>query len=96
MEINGTGTDVRIVCGLNELKETYRALFKAMDLSSGDVDSSDTLMDIQTFLYAEAMKAGVNLADHTEWERFLGKPEEQIRPCDVRYADYRFGGSVLG
>lgn len=93
MEINGKGNDVRIMCGLDEVKEIYLALFKAMDIRSGDVDNSDALMDLQVYLYAEATKAGVNLANHMEWERFLGKPEVEIRPCEVRYADYPFGAS---
>ncbi|HEY3267102.1 MAG TPA: hypothetical protein VGM37_09265 [Armatimonadota bacterium] len=91
MEINGTGERVRVICSLAELKELYRALFKAMDIRSGDVDNSDMLMDVQTYLYGEAMKQGVNLEDHTEWERFLGKAESDIRPCEVRYANYPFG-----
>lgn len=90
MEINGSGADVRIVCSLDEVKDIYRALFRAMDLRSGDIDRADTLMDLQTFLYAEAGRRGVDLANHAEWERFLGTPEEEIRPCEIRYADYPF------
>lgn len=90
MEINGSGADVRIVCSLDEVKEMYRALFKAMDLRSGDIDSGDMLMDLQTFLYAEAARRGVDLGNHADWERFLGTPEDEIRPCEVRYADYPF------
>jgi hypothetical protein len=92
MEINGTGRDVRVICSLDELKEIYRALFQAMDLSTGDVDRSDVLMDIQMFLYREAMRQGVQLDKHVEWEKFLGKPDDEIRPCEIRYADYTFGG----
>lgn len=91
MEINGTGNDVRMVCSLDEVKEIYRALFKAMDLRTGNVDETDTLMDLQMFLYAEAMKQGVDLSNHTEWDRFLGKNENEIKPCEVRYANYPFG-----
>lgn len=90
MELNGTGNNVRVVCSLEEIKEIYRALFKAMDLRSGDIDGSDALIDIQSFLYAEAMRQGVDLRNHMEWERFLGKTEEEVRPCEVRYADYPF------
>ena len=90
MEINGSGDDVRIVCSLDEVKEMYRALFKAIDLRSGDIDSGDTLMDLQMFLYAEARRRGVDLGNHSEWERFLGTPESEIRSCEIRYADYPF------
>ena len=87
MEINGSGHDVRISCSLDEVKEIYRALFKAMDLRSGDVDSSDALMDAQTFLYAEAVRQGVNLEEHSEWERFVGKRDIRALDCSRLDAD---------
>lgn len=88
MEINGTGEQVRVVCSLAELKEIYRGLFAAMDPRSGDIDGGDLLIEVQSYLYAEATRQGVDLRNHSEWERFLGKKDEEIRPCEVRYADY--------
>ena len=82
MKINGNGRDVSIECSLDELKEIYRALFKAMDIKSGDIDPGDSLIDLQTYLYAEAARQGVNLDDHAEWERFIGRPECDRAPCE--------------
>jgi hypothetical protein len=76
-----------VLCGIEDLKWIYRALFATLrpDPSTG-MDESDLLIDIQTVLQREAVRAGVDVSDHSQWERFLGTAAPV--PCEQRYAAY--------
>jgi hypothetical protein len=79
MEINGINDQVRIHCTLEELRTIYLALRRGVDMESDE--STDALMDVQTYLHAEARRQGIDPQNHAEWERFLGIPEEEVRGC---------------
>lgn len=74
-------------CGMEDLKWIYRALFATLRPDpSASMDESDLLIDIQTVLQQEAVRVGVDISDHSQWERFLGAAMPV--PCAQRYAAY--------
>lgn len=76
-----------LTCTLIDFKHIYRALFAQLRADpEADLDESDFLMHVQIVLQREAQSAGVDISNHSDWERFLG--EAQPISCEERYANH--------
>jgi len=65
---------------LEDLKLVYRTLHAQLAGNTELIDSQ-LLHDLQTLLQREAKKQGVSIADHGQWDTWLGN---EATPCDVR------------
>jgi len=74
MEIKAEGDKVFLCCTLSEAKLLYRALFRTIDLQSGEIDEHNLIMPLQSFLHQKAVEQGVDISDHSRWEDFLDSP----------------------
>jgi hypothetical protein len=63
-----------------DLKLVYR-LLHAQLMDHPELVDSELFHALQTRLQVLARQAGVDLANHAEWDRWLGAPEV---PCDER------------
>ena len=76
-----------VTCSLTDLKRLYRALFAQLRADpEADLDETDFLMYLQLALQQEAQIAGVDVSNHSDWDRFLG--EAQPRSCEERYTNH--------
>jgi hypothetical protein len=70
---------------LAEQKLVYRVLHRHL-AESPDLMDSAFLHDLQTGLQKAAAKEGVDVADHGQWDAWLGN---EVVACDVRMAGRR-------
>ncbi|MBK8915940.1 MAG: hypothetical protein IPM64_15330 [Phycisphaerales bacterium] len=80
---------IDLTLSLDQIKTIYRALFlqlRAADAEEFDaLDEGDMLMTLQRFLQQRAADAGVDVADHSAWDRFIGV--RNAPGCAKRAAD---------
>jgi len=65
---------------LDELKTTYRVLHRHLTEYPDLMDSS-FLDDLQQHLQNHATQGGVDIADHGQWDAWLGN---EVVACEVR------------
>lgn len=67
---------------IDDLKVTYRVLHRHL-AEYPDLMDSPFLDDLQRHLQQHAVRAGVDVADHGQWDAWLGG---EGKGCDVRHA----------
>lgn len=79
---------IDLTLSLSQLKKIYLALFRQLHAGGAaafdDFDEDDMLLTLQQYLQRQARGAGVNIADHSAWEAFLGVPDAPS--CAQRFA----------
>ena len=66
---------------LEELKLVYRILHRYLAKHTELMDTH-FLIELQNFLHAQASADGVDTADHSAWDTWLGNTDAE--PCDRR------------
>ncbi len=70
---------------LEELKLVFRVLHRHLSQHPELMDTH-FLIELQSFLHGVAQKDGVDIADHTAWDRWLGN---ESTSCETRVAGRR-------
>lgn len=80
---------IELTISLAQLKTLYRALFSRLHAADADefdaLDEDDMLMTLQRFLQQRAADAGVDVANHSAWDEFLGF--RNAPGCEQRFTD---------
>ncbi len=72
---------------LTELKNLYRPLFGQLRTEPGrDLDESDCLLELQSFLQWKAKEDGVDITHHAAWEAWFDN--QAPVPCEQRDVGY--------
>jgi len=66
---------------LEELKLVYRVLHRYLSKHTELMDTH-FLIELQNFLHAQAAADGVDTANHSAWDAWLGNTDAE--PCDSR------------
>jgi len=69
-----------------ELKLIYRVLHQHL-AEHPDLMDTDFLIELQTYLQRNAIAAGVDIADHSAWDRWIGNTG--AASCSIRVANRR-------
>jgi hypothetical protein len=69
-----------------ELKLVYRVLHHHL-AEHPDLMDTDFLIELQNYLQRKAIAAGVDIADHSKWDAWVGN--SSAASCDVRVANRR-------
>ncbi len=75
------GEAVIAACELDELKLVYRILHGRL-AEHAELMETDFLIELQSFLHAQAKADGVDTGDHGAWDAWLG--HEEPTSCEVR------------
>lgn len=70
----------------DELKLIYRVLHQHLT-DHPDLMDTDFLIELQNFLQRRAIAAGVDIADHSKWDAWIGNSE--AASCEVRAENRR-------
>lgn len=80
------GEAVMAALDLNELKLVYRALHAHL-ADAPELMDTHFLIELQRFLHALAQREGVDISDHSAWDRWLGNSDAPS--CEQRAANRR-------
>ena len=69
-----------------ELKLVYRVLHQHLG-DHPELMDTDFLIELQTYLQRQAKATGVDISDHSAWDRWIGN--EGATSCDIRNARRR-------
>ncbi len=81
MSFEQRGESVIGAHGLEELKLVYRVLHRHLAAHTELMDTH-FLIELQNFLHSQAQTDGVDTANHSAWDAWLGNTDAQ--PCDRR------------
>ncbi len=70
----------------DELKLVYRILHQHLG-DHPELMDTDFLMELQNYLQRQARAEGVDIADHSKWDQWIGN--ENAVPCDQRLPNRR-------
>lgn len=69
-----------------ELKLVYRILHQHLG-DHPELMDTDFLMELQNYLQRQARAEGIDIADHSKWDAWIGN--KGATPCDERVAKRR-------
>jgi hypothetical protein len=69
-----------------ELRLVYRVLHQHLG-DHPELMDTDFLIELQTYLQRQAKAAGVDISDHSAWDRWIGN--EDAPSCDIRNRNRR-------
>ncbi len=72
-----------------ELKLVYRVLHQHLG-DHPELMDTDFLIELQNYLQRQAKAAGVDISDHSAWDRWIG--HENATSCDIRNRNRRVIG----
>ncbi len=82
---------IDLTVSLSQLKKLYLALFRQLHAGGPgafeEFDEDDMLLTLQQYLQRRAREEGVDIADHSAWDTFLGVKEAPS--CEARFAGRR-------
>ncbi len=83
MSFQHRGESVIASHDLNELKLVFRVLHRHLG-QHPDLLDTHFLIELQRFLHDQAISDGVDIADHSAWDRWLGN--DDAASCEQRVA----------